>query len=312
MKSEQPDIDVSNKAENQMTYKCSLENKIEEKSLEHLNFQGNSSYSVKNPEHFNNLKNQGSFSSNFINPFPLNNNNITNNQFNNIFKNFNNYSPMNKNLYSQQNMVNYHHNLVNQMNNYNYNHLPNFPGNNYNQFDLNNFQPQQESFNNSLGSNNNFPFSQNVQSFVVQINKLIEMFTQINAKNQSQSSTLLNNLSSLIIMIGTQESKDSDNNSINIISSSLEEAKKQIVSIIQYSNYQKLIIQTLTKQLDYVLEQLAYSYTGLKNNLINNNINQNYGFGGNLGNGVENVMNGYNDHPTLFRNTNDFENFKNY
>jgi hypothetical protein len=218
---------------------------------------------------------------------------------------------MNKNLINQQNMINYHQNLVNQMNNYNYNQFLNLSGNNFNQYDSNNFQTHQESFNNTLpnNNNNNFYISQNVQSFIVQITKLIEMFTQINTKNQTQSSTLLNNLSSLILMIGNQQHKESDLNSVNVISSSLEEAKKQIVNIIQYSNYQKIIIQNLTKQLDIVLEQIAISCGGFKQPGGNNQSN---GFGGILGNGVDNVMSGYNDHPTLFRNTNDLDNFKNY
>jgi len=155
MKSDQPDIDVLNKTEIKLTDMSSLEKKIDEKSLEHLNFQGNLSSSLKMPEYLNHLKNQGSFPSNLIIPPPLNNNNFTNNQFNNIFKNFNNYSPMNKNLFNQQNMINYQNNLANQMSNYTYNQLPNFNGNSYNQYDLNNFQPQQESFINSLPNNNN-------------------------------------------------------------------------------------------------------------------------------------------------------------
>jgi hypothetical protein len=316
MKTNIPEIEILNICEIKKKEQFSSEKNNEDNHVktEQQKFFDLTSNPLKMAEFMNSLNNQAPNNPNFHFAQPLNNQNLFNNQFNNIFKNINNYSQMNKNLINQQNMINYHQNLVNQMNNYNYSQLLNLSGNNYTQYDINNFQPQpqHESFNNTLpnNNNNNFYLNQNVQSFILQITKLIEMFTQINIKNQTQSSTLLNNLSSLIMMIGNQQHKESDLNSINVISSSLEEAKKQIVNIIQYSNYQKIIIQNLTKQLDIVFEQIAFSSGGFKQPVGISN--QSNGYGSIMGNGVDNVMSGYTDHPTLFKNTNDLDNFKNY
>ena len=122
------------------------------------------------------------------------------------------------------------------------------------------------------------------------------MFSELNKGNQKLSSTLLTNLNSAIFQINKLNIQINDN-----MGNSIDKSKKQILSIIQYTNYQKTLINNISKQLEIIIIEQINSWN--QQISLNNNFNNDM-FGNH--NASYNTLNSLNDISNLFKNIFEF------